>query len=68
MYEELSTAQLENELQKLKVEVALEFISNITLVENTSLLDSFPPDLFTGTYYIKIHSRNHEYQMIKFRI
>lgn len=55
MYRQLSAAQLENELQNssVKFQSAVEIIaiviSNVTAVENTSLLDSFPPDLFTGT-------------------
>lgn len=56
VYQKLSATQLENELQNSKVKtqpVELEVITidvrNATTVENTSLLDSFPPDLFTGT-------------------
>lgn len=55
MYQTLSAAQLENELQNSQVkDLPVQFnvtgtdISNATTVENTSLLDSFPSDLFTG--------------------
>lgn len=55
MYQQLSAAQLENELQNSTVELqpaelevnAIDIINAIA-VQNTSLLDSFPPDLFTG--------------------
>lgn len=55
VYQKSATVQLENELQNSKVQfrpvqlnVSAIDISNATTVENTSLLDSFPSDLFTG--------------------
>lgn len=59
VYQKWSVAQLENELQKFKVQFQPEHefkvtkidIINETIAENTSVLDSFPPDLFTGIHF-----------------